>query len=261
MAELIDDFSNFLTVLFVEGKQKIFTLFALIGILLFLFPDLCDELVHNEVLTRIIGVGIFFISFILSNFIIYRKFAELNRKKASILLAEEDNFFNPSTGSRRSPFKDFTASPRGFNKQGLPDWGSLYAEIHVKNIGYEEGKLVWEYNRNKSDFPNLINKLQVEIDFNPPNTIHPRKEFGVALYFDVRFSETDPREFAKALKKIVKNGEEYKVTLTYRTRRIDGITSPRNLEIKGKFEYFLNEVLQYWEGYGHQDLVNIVIKD
>jgi|SRR3989344_1469372 len=260
MNELFFDFFDYLRDLLVEGFQKAFLLFDIFGIVLVLYPNFVSRWLANEVLTKTIGVVILVLSFLLANFTLYRRFAAINRQKADLRINVAANFINPSTGSVRSPFKGVTQSSHGFNKQGLPDWGSLYAEIHINNIGHEEGELVWKYNHKKTKFPSLFNLEQVNIDFNPPARIPPRDKRGIAFYFYVLITEQDPELFAKALKEMKERKETYKLVLTYWTIRVDGETNPREVVITGKFDEFIDKVLEYWSGYGHQDLFDLVVK-
>jgi hypothetical protein len=257
MLELISSFAKYLDELLIEGISKAFTLFDILGIILFFFPSPANNLVQNEVTTRIVGGVIFFLSFLLSNFVLYRKYAAIYSEKADIHLEVSDNFFNPSTGTGLAPAKNIQSSPHGFNKQGIPDWSSLYAVILVKNVGYEDGKLAWEFDPKKTEFPPLFNQELIAYEFQVTPTVPARTEKVPAFFFAISFSERDPKRFAHALKKLRESNERYKVVLNYWTRRIDGETRLRRLEIKGNFDKFVEDVIDYWRNFGHQNLVDI----
>ena len=53
---------GYLKSVFIESWQLAFTFFDLIGIILFLYPNLADKLVKDDVITRLIGGGIFIAS-------------------------------------------------------------------------------------------------------------------------------------------------------------------------------------------------------
>ena len=72
---LLRDFFTYLKAVFAESQRLIFTAFDIVGIVLFFFPHLAEGLVRNETLARAIGGAIFFVSFLLANFLLYRKSA------------------------------------------------------------------------------------------------------------------------------------------------------------------------------------------
>ena len=144
MAKFITDLLAYLRAIFIETWQKVFTLFEILGMVLFFYPKLADGFVNNESLVRTVGGVVFFISFLLANFSLYRKLIEDASYQADICLEVLEKDFSHSYGSRRSPFREVPRNPGGFSKQGLPDWGSLWANIRVANTGHEKGQLIWE---------------------------------------------------------------------------------------------------------------------
>ena len=72
----IRDFFKYLGAIFAESHKLILTAFDILGILLFFFPQVAADLVKNEALTRTIGGVIFFTSFLLANFMLYRTLAQ-----------------------------------------------------------------------------------------------------------------------------------------------------------------------------------------
>jgi len=261
MKELVSDFLDYLKYLLFDGYQMAFTLFDILGIVLLFSPHLANTVLTNERLVRIIGGCIFLASFLLANFKLYRKFSDRDRQKANIILRSKGNFLNPPSGSVRSPFPNIKESPRGFNNQGLPDWGSVYAEIIIRNIGHEEGWLIWEYDPKRSKFPGLFDLDSAKVGFDPPTNISERRQVGVAFYFNLLFNEHDPESFARKLKRIKDNGENYKIVITYRTERIDSETEPRTLKITGNFDGFIHDIVEYWGGYSHSELCKIVLNN
>ena len=73
---LLRDFGTYLKAVFAEGQPLVFTAFDVIGIVLFFFPHLAEGLVEDESLARTIGGFIFFASFLLANFSLYRRLAQ-----------------------------------------------------------------------------------------------------------------------------------------------------------------------------------------
>jgi len=71
--KIFSDFWAYLKTVFVGGQQLVFSFFDVLGIVLFFFPNLAERLVRDETLTRRIGGGIFFLSFLMANFFLYRR--------------------------------------------------------------------------------------------------------------------------------------------------------------------------------------------
>jgi len=75
MLGLINDFCSYARAVFLEIRQLLFTIFDVLGIILFMFPQTAQRLTQDESLTKTIGAAIFFASFLLANFMLYRKMA------------------------------------------------------------------------------------------------------------------------------------------------------------------------------------------
>lgn len=58
---------------FIESRQRIYTLFDIVGIVLFFIPSTAEILIANAVYTRLVGGIIFFISFVGANYNLYKK--------------------------------------------------------------------------------------------------------------------------------------------------------------------------------------------
>jgi hypothetical protein len=257
MSKLTTDLLAYLKAVFVETWQKLFTLFDILGIVLLIYPELAKGLANNESLIRIIGGCIFFLSFLLANFSLYRKLAEDNSYNANIHLEVLQKEFSHSYGSRPFVFQEIQSNPGGFNKQGLPDWGELWAEIRVANVGYEDGQLVWEFDEAKIKLPTLFDSDKISIDFSPPVNISNRKSYEVNLFFDVLLTERDPHAFAQALRSLVKSKRQYQIVLQYRTHRVDGESETRKLIIKGDFRGFYEKILKHWNENGFKELADL----
>jgi hypothetical protein len=109
--ELFQDLSKYLKEIFGESQRIVFTAFDLIGIGLFFFPRIAQGLVDNEVFARSIGGLIFFISFLLANFNLFRRLTakQLALNKDSLLLYPFENPPNNSAELRYigpEPIKD-----------------------------------------------------------------------------------------------------------------------------------------------------------
>lgn len=256
MPKLVTDLIAYLKAVFVETWNIVFTLFDVLGIVLFFFPTLANSLVSNEALVRTIGGLIFFSSFLLANFTLYIKLVEESSYKADLRLEVLEKGFHHSYGTRRSPFHEVKENPGGFDKQGLPDWGSLWANIRVANVGFEKGQLIWELDKAKTKLPPLFDSGRISIEFHPPISVAGRSSSRADLFFDALFTEHDPHTFAQSLGALVKSKQRYQVVLRYRTSRVDGESETRELHIKGDFQDLYQKVFEYWEDYGFSDLAD-----
>jgi hypothetical protein len=74
--------------------------------------------------------------------------------------------------------------------------------------------------------------------------IKPRqKPFLVKWKLCVRIVERNPHSFARALGTL----DTYSVVMNYRTKRIDGESSPREMIIQGDFQDFRQKIVEHWE--------------
>jgi hypothetical protein len=257
MTKLITDFLAYLKAVFGETWRMVCTLFDILGIALLFYPKLAENLVSNELLIRTIGGLIFFISFLLANFSLYREMADATSYQADIRLEVLEKGFSHSYGSGRSPFREIPKNPYGFDRQGLPDWCYLWANIGVVNIGYEKGQLAWELDKAKTKLPSLFAPDKVNVEFYPPGSLEGRNSSGADFFFDVLLTEREPYAFAQSLKALVKSKQGYQVVLRYKTKRVDGESSTRELPIIGDFQDFCQEILTYWDKNGFADLVDL----
>jgi hypothetical protein len=256
MIEVIVDLLAYLKAVFVETWQKTFTFFDILGIVLFFYPGIAAHLVNDIALIKTVGALIFFTSFLLANFSLYRKLTQNNSNQADIRLQISEQRFDPSHGGINS-FPEISSHPDGFNKQGLPDWASLWANIKIANIGYEDCELVWEIDQRKTKLPALFASEKTYPRFSPPNVIKPRQAPGAHFHLDFLFTERDPKAFAKALRQLIKSKKQYQVVIQYKTKRFDGESKARELYLKGDFTEFYQNILKHWKDFGFDDLVKL----
>ena len=124
---------SYIKELFAEGKNWIFTLFDLLGIVLFLVPHLTQGVESNNKFVQDIGITILLISYALANFIVYRK----NKIKGAISEKSVELYSHHKTYSWLDSF---------FGKETVQD---LVVQISFTNKRAEEiNQAVSEY----SDF-------------------------------------------------------------------------------------------------------------
>lgn len=178
--------------------------------------------------------------------------------RADIHLEILEYGFSPSHGGRRSPFRDVQRSQGGFNKEGLPDWGYLWANIRVANHGREDGQLVWEVGQQNIRLPSLFTSEKFSVESNLPRNVAGRKSYRSHLFLDILLVEREPNTFAKAMKALVVDKESYQIVVRYKTRCVDGESKSRELCFAGDFHNFCQKVLKHWEDYSFNDLVELV---
>jgi hypothetical protein len=188
--------------------------------------------------------------------LLQRRIDELEATEANISLKFVEAGFYPSHSGIPSPFPDIEIDQFGFDKRGLPGWASIRAKLLIKNTGYEDGELVWELDRAKTNLPPLFaldEEYDGEFDKGPLAWIGPRqKPFSVSWKLYVRIAEQDPHSFAQGIGSL----DNYSVVLNYRTRRIDGESPQRSITITGDFQEFRAKVLEHWE-WRHRDLADL----
>lgn len=248
---------KYIKAIFAETRNLIFNFFDILGIALFFCPTLAASLVDDESLVRVIGGIIFFVSFLLANFLLYKKLAEQLSYGADLHLKVLERGFRHSFGTTNSPFPQVRKSANGFNNQGIPDWGSLWARIKVANTGYEDGQLECELDRAKTKLPVLFDRDSARIEFYTPLRVAARSSPIVDLYFNILFTEQDPQAFARSLGTLVKTKQQYRVVLSYRTVSVDEESKTRKLHVKGDFQDFYRSVIEHWENYRFRDLAKI----
>lgn len=257
MTRLMADFLSYLTAVFGETWRKALTLFDILGVALLLCPKLAEGLVSNELLVRTIGGLVLFVSFFVANFLLYRELAEATSYQADIRLKVVECGFTHSHGGGRSPFPETPKNPYGFDKQGLPDWCCLWANISVANIGYEKGQLAWELDEAKTKLPSLFAHDRTRIKFDHPPSLEGRSSAGAFFSSDILLTEREPHAFAQSLKALIKSKQRYQVVLRYKTKRVDGESGTRRLPIKGDFQDLYHEMLTYWDKNGFGDLADL----
>jgi hypothetical protein len=101
MKLFLQDLAKYLKEIFGESQRIVFTVFDIIGIILFFFPHLAQGLVDDEALARNIGGLIFFVSFLSANFNLFRKLSV--KSTASVLPQRKMEKWHPCYSSQKEP--------------------------------------------------------------------------------------------------------------------------------------------------------------
>jgi hypothetical protein len=257
-------FRAFLKAVFLESWPKIvFLVFDIIGIVVFFLPNLSSWCEMQAAWARVIGAGIFFLSFLLANFLVYRELAGQLLYKADIYLEYVESNFFPSAGGGSNPFRR-QGNPNGFSRLGIPDWGRLHAVISINNRGCEDGKLKWKLDETRINLPTSLFDIGSTQDDDFGGMGHSTIIEGGVFSFvrqltvAVLFTEEDPHIFARKLKELIESEARYEIIVRYWTERPDGTqTKPRDLPIRGDFQSFYRKTLEYWDSYGHRELADL----
>lgn len=76
MSQFLSDIGAYLRAVFFDGVQKTFTLFDILGLVIYFLPKLGESLSQDMSLATNIGEGIILVSFLLANFSLYRSLAK-----------------------------------------------------------------------------------------------------------------------------------------------------------------------------------------
>lgn len=266
MSEQDDEFLKglwaFLSAVFVEGISKVFTLLDLLGVVLFVWPQL-PERIANQQLTRGIGGAIFMVSFVVANFIVYRKQRqEVRRLRSDIQELEmvgAEVWFKPVNGALEFCQSYPTDGPKGrLGRHGLqvdsgvPGYACLRGSVKYGNVGEKPGYLVCEIDRQNSELPSIF---EPEFCLRKKPTSHllrgrkERLEPGIPqkarfeLLLVVR--DRDATDFAKRLGQSAR----YRIVLKYHTE-----SSVREIKrhcgtvsVEGDLTEYRRQVLEIWQ--------------
>ena len=157
------------------------------------------------------------------------------------------------------PLRGVQWNSAGCNKDGLPDYGSLWASIEITNVGFEEGLLKWEIDEAKTKLSSMLFDCDsIHVDFFPRLRVAGRQlPFTVDFFLYVAFIQPDSWEFAQSLKALVESEARYKIVIRYWTKGVEGKSDPRELPIEGDFQGFHQKALEYWDDYGFRNLADV----
>jgi len=263
MAKFIDDLVSYLKEVLWEGLQKVFTCFDILGIVIFFRPQLAERLTRNEWAATGIGASIFVLSFLVANFILYRKLKgqldEFEDTRAKIYLKNTKDFCYAAPIRLRPYFPHEGKRFRGETtdlllRNGLPIGLIIGAELKVANHSNECGCFDWEIT--KVDMPEFFNLVEIGeksfqwgIQRGPGGlplvevTAHSRSLAICELPLQITIE--DPRSFAKRLSSL----GSYCIVIEYSTIRIDDSKSkpPRSLKLEGDFQEFRDQICKDWK--------------
>lgn len=174
--------------------------------------------------------------------------SELLATEANISLSVIEQGFHPSFSGTKPTFPNAPKiGPYGFTENGLPGWASLWANVEVKNTGWEAGELEWELDETTTKIPPIfiIGDVDEYGKFSYLGNIKRRDKFTTSLYLYVKIAPAyqEPQAFAKALGSL----DEYNFVVRYWTKRITGLSEPQTLSISGNFQEFREKILEYWK--------------
>lgn len=186
-----------------------------------------------------------------------QRISQLEARQADIRLTLRESGLDHSHSGRKPPFPEVRRTGAyGFNEQGMPGWAVLWANLEIENVGYEEGELVLEIVRWKTELPRLFAIREQDVGWfhgGAPGTIDRRTRINKQWFLDLQITEQEPQAFARALPSL----STYRVVMQYHTRRIGGESRRSKLVIEGNFFTFRHNVLEHWKGFGFDRLAEL----
>ena len=88
--DFITDAIGYVKAVFVDGFQRVFIFFDILGLAIFFYKDLAQMLTTDESVMRIVGGSLLLLSFTLANFRVYRKLA----KRALVIVFPNNPYTN-----------------------------------------------------------------------------------------------------------------------------------------------------------------------
>lgn len=260
------DFQAYVTALWEIPLSRLLTLLDLVGLYL-LWRMVIDDLKELAYVLAFLAVMLG------SNYLIFKKqreiigdrenrIAELEATEANIHLKVAETGFWPAGTSTLRPFPEVKVDSYGFDESGLPGWGVIWASLEGENVGWEAGKLIWEFDRDKTELPRLFDPdfaLNEEVSdrlfWSGSRGIEGRTPFKAHLEIGVRIAKQKRQVFARALNSL----KRYRVVINYYTKSIVGESKPNvlQLSIEGDFQEFRQKILDHWKHSKHCDLAQL----
>jgi len=241
MSEFLKDARIYLYEIFIEGWKWLFSIFDLMGFILFLFPDLATRVGVNKHLVQIIGGTVFCLSFVIANFVSYRELLHKTEKTPFHLTFREDSVQWKNGGSSRGiPTDPFICTicldikNEGDEPGRLNDISVERIELSKEFAQNESKKVLW-YKLN-----NDPNQPKTRLEF--PHPLEARVwNFRLECRIEMQFL-AQGEEWAKKLNDLHK----FEIELSYKYESIDGDKSQETLTIHGTFADYRRKILSDW---------------
>jgi hypothetical protein len=148
----------------------------------------------------------------------------------------------------------------GLDDNNVPISHYLHAKLEIENAGYEHGTFIWRLNLEESDLPDFFELYEKTVNgfFTEDSKIKmlylgPRESYEEWWKLPLRLREEDPRLLAHKLS----DPAEYRLTLSYKTKRIGGETPERSVMIEGDFTGYRNLLINKWKARSALGLVDL----
>jgi len=249
--EFVTAFSAYVMAVFIQSQRWLLTLFSVLGVVFFFYPNLAKYVSDTPGLIKAIGGLIVLISFALANFLAYYElYLRTIKKPADISMIVKNTEITWTSWGGHTPH-----SPILFR-----------IEMDVRNEGDEQAKIttatVCEFALNSSLFSNkpvatdwfqLIagtNMSGSRIDF--PYLISAREwHTAFRCSISVNIEPVSAEELSKQLTEL----RSYYAKICYTVKDFDGKTKEKTISITGDFEPFRKKIIRQWQQSGQYQYV------
>jgi hypothetical protein len=273
--KLISVFGRYIREVFLQSQQSIFNLFDTLGIVLFLFPQLASRFSSDLSLIRSVGFFIFIFSFIAANFIVFKQLNERLSSKADIHLKVLEHSLSPcrltakeevleawtradeTDEEHKKRLDKIRKQSKKIDKNGLPRYALLKITLGIRNVGQEDGKLIFRFISFESKPGNIFKKMESEelVRNNVPARSY-QDSVGYSEYIPININGTN--DFVRRLNRFVRMKGKYKTVIKYWTESAEGLSETRSIVVKEEIIEFCKELSSEWESYGFQDLLKVL---
>lgn len=253
MKKLFFDIISYLKDILIGSTNRIITIFDVIGIVLFLYPQLANKIVSNKLVIRILGISIFLLCFLIANFLTYRKLiGQLRKKPADIKIKAHSTEWKISR----------------FHNSVPVDFIIFQIVLDIKNEGDEQGKLNFIELKRFETKTTLLNSMPSKIRFENEsesyqhtNTVvkFPYKveanywNTNLSCVMEIAINERDAVNIAREMNEL----KDFFIEFCYEFEALNGKTSKRNFQINESYGNLKKKILKHWNEGKRHDLLCI----
>jgi hypothetical protein len=146
----------------------------------------------------------------------------------------------------------------GYDLREMPKQICLLSKFEIENIGIEPGSLLCEVDTTKSEIPDvfILDESELTGSFLGKSRVevYGRDRINIEWELSVISTVSDAKLFAQRVKGI----KDYQLLIHYKTKRIGGFSRPRQVVLRGQFDYFKDRLFEQWTRTNHPELCEIL---